>query len=286
MSVMMQSSSFMQRLVEGRRVKSDATCTEAVLVEPRSLHYTAVALNSALGVPGIDFITFAHAKNSAKFAKQIVDGNADLKKAFNKGHLRLLPLPVGDLGGDEVVNEMPKISLGQLNSSNCEAHHHEYTRLLVAPGFWNLLHCDRVLVFQSDTVFCHGSAAKIEDFAAFPYIGGETPQMSVGGRIHMNGGFSLRSRAAMLQCIEHAMHNDLQNPGKGEDEIYSRCPSLTQPPRELVDRFAIDNAWKLPGSAPLGVHKPWGDGPFSAQVIKLCNGAQALADAARAEPGC
>jgi len=255
-------------------------------VEPRAVHYTSVALNSALGVPGIDLITYAHGERNAKFAKQLVEGDAKLKKAYDQDQLRLLALPVGDLGGDEMVNKMPGTGLIQLNSSNCEYWHHEYTRLLVSPGFWNLLRCDRVLIFQSDTVFCRGSRVKLKDFKAFPYIGGETPAISGGGRIHMNGGFSLRSRAAMLQCIEHDMQNEMQNPSLGEDEIYSRCPSLEQPPLELVDRFAIDNALKLPSSAPLGIHKPWGDGPFSAQVTGLCDGAQALTDAFQAEPGC
>jgi len=156
---------------------------------------------------------------------------------------------------------------------------------MISPGFWNLLHCDRVLIFQSDTVFCRGSSVKIEEFAAFPYIGGVTPNMGQYGRMHMNGGFSLRSRPAMLQCIEHARQEGLQNTGMGEDEIYSQCPHLKQPPLELADRFAIDNAAKITPSVPLGVHKPWGAGPFSAQVTEMCDGAQTLYDAYKAE-GC
>jgi len=260
-------------------------CTEAVLVEPRAMHYTTVALNSALDVPGVDLITFAHSRITAKFAKQLVKSDATLEKAFKKRSLRLLELPVGDLGGDAEVNEMPT-GLVTVNSSSCAEYHHEYTRLLVSPGFWKRLHCNRVLIFQSDTVFCRGSSVKLEEFAAFPYIGGQTPQMGGGlGRIHINGGFSLRSRPAMLQCIEHATKEGLQNTGMGEDEIYSQCPHLKQPPLKLVDRFAIDNALKMPTIMPLGVHKPWGSGPFAAQVIKICNGARALYDAYKAE-GC
>jgi len=90
----------------------------------------------------------------------------------------------------------------------------------------------------------------------------------------------------MLQCIEHDMKNELGNVFKGEDMIYSQCPSLLQPPLALVDRFAIDNALKLPSSEPLGVHKPWGSGPFSAQVTSLCEGAQTLTAAFQAECGC
>eukprot|EP00419_Tripos_fusus_P050270 CAMPEP_0172828988 /NCGR_PEP_ID=MMETSP1075-20121228/21218_1 /TAXON_ID=2916 /ORGANISM="Ceratium fusus, Strain PA161109" /LENGTH=263 /DNA_ID=CAMNT_0013671057 /DNA_START=26 /DNA_END=814 /DNA_ORIENTATION=- len=232
------------------------TCTEAVLVEPRALNYTAVPLQSALGVPGIDLITFAHGRNNALFSKHIADGSKDLAKAYEHGKLRLLPLPVTDLGGGGVW-------------------HHEYTRLLVSARFWNLLRCDRVLVFQSDTVFCQGSPVGINEFAEFPYIGGQSPEMDGGpGRIHMNGGFSLRSRPAMLKCIEHDMHDEVLHSGYGEDEIFSRCRSLKQPPVWLVDRFAIDNAAKLPGrTPPLGVHKPWA-GPFGQSVTESCSGAK------------
>eukprot|EP00419_Tripos_fusus_P040882 CAMPEP_0172791106 /NCGR_PEP_ID=MMETSP1074-20121228/208303_1 /TAXON_ID=2916 /ORGANISM="Ceratium fusus, Strain PA161109" /LENGTH=292 /DNA_ID=CAMNT_0013628161 /DNA_START=56 /DNA_END=932 /DNA_ORIENTATION=- len=262
--------------------KDPAACTEAVLVEPRALHYTAVALKSAVGVADIDLVTFAHGQDNAKFSHDLVEGDKNLDEAYNRGFLRLLSLPVGDLGGDRIVNKMPETALIEANSSYCARWHHEYTRLLVSPGFWNLLRCDRVLIFQSDTVFCRGSSATIEDFKAFPYIGGETPGISAGegrmhmnggfslaaghiggetpgisageGRMHMNGGFSLRSRAAMLQCIENDMQDDRD---LGEDEIYSRCPFLMQPPRDLADLFAIDNAQKMPSNVPLGVHKPW-----------------------------
>merc|ERR1719476_602776 len=101
---------------------------------------------------------------------------------------------------------------------------------MVSPGFWNLLRCDHTLIFQSDTVFCRGSSAKVKEFTSFPYIGGETPRLSNNGHIHMNGGFSLRSRAAMLKCIDE-MQYEIQKTDMGEDEIFSGCPTLKQPPR-------------------------------------------------------
>lgn len=269
------------------------TCLEAVLVEPRALHYTAIALQSALGVPGIDLVTLAHGKSNGEFSKQLVEDNEDLAKAYEQGALTLLPLPVNDLGGDEPVNAMPAPNLlvktqrlvrrDSAASTEDQTWHHEYTRLLLSPGFWKLLQCDRVLTFQSDTVFCHDSPVNIDEFKPFAYVGGETPGMSRFGRVHMNGGFSLRSRPAMLQCIEHDMHNEVANSDMGEDEIFSQCLSLKQPPKELMDRFAIDNSLKMPTTSPLGVHKPWG-GPFNQEVTKICIGAQALTAAALKEP--
>jgi len=255
------------------------TCIEAVLVEPRALNYTAVPLQSALGVPGIGLITLAHGRDNGLFSKQLVDGNNNLAEAYECGMLRLLPLPVTDLGGGGVW-------------------HHEYTRLLVSHRFWDLVHCNRVLIFQSDTVFCRDSPVSINEFAEFPYVGGQSPGMDGGpDRIHMNGGFSLRSRPAMLECIQHEMHDAVLHSGYGEDEIFSRCRSLKQPPTWLVDRFAIDNAAKMPEidrsaidnaaklpslTPPLGVHKPWA-GPFAQYVTQLCSGAKELTDAVEKE---
>merc|ERR1719362_1956964 len=129
--------------------------------------------------------------------KKLVDGSKELGEAYNSGMLRLLQLPVSDLGGGGVW-------------------HLEYTHLLESPRFWNLLRCNRVLIFQSDTVFCRGSPVSINEFAEFPYIGGQSPGMDGGhGRIHMNGGFSLRSRPAMLECIEHDMHDEVLRSGYG-----------------------------------------------------------------------
>jgi len=276
------------------------TCLEAVLVEPRALHYTAVALQSALGVQGIDLVTLVHGKSNGEFSKQLVKGNEGLANAYEQGTLTLLPLPVNDLGGDEPVNIMPAtaprpnllvisqrlVRRDSAASAEDQSWHHEYTRLLLSPGFWKLLQCDRVLTFQSDTVFCHGSPVNIDEFKPFAYVGGETPGLSrSSGRVHMNGGFSLRTRPAMLQCIEHDMHSEVLHSGMGEDEIFSQCLSLEQPPKKLMDRFAIDNALKLPTTSPLGVHKPWA-GPFKQEITKLCSGAQTLIDAFHKEPKC
>jgi len=254
-------------------------------VEPRAVSYTSLALESALEVPGIDTITLAHGKNNADFARQLVQNSQPLRDAYNRGFLRLLPLAVGDLGGDEPVNDIASSFVhkheqqGSGHSHGCVSWHHEYTRLLVSPNFWNMLRCDRILTFQSDTVFCRGSQVNIKEFEQYQYIGGETPGIDAGpGRIHMNGGFALRSRPAMLQCIREDMNDEVLHSGYGEDEIYSRCRSLKQPPKELADRFAIDNAKKLPLVAPLGVHKPW-EGPHSSEVTQMCDGAQALTDA-------
>jgi len=270
-----------------------ARCLEAVLVEPRALPYTSMALQSALRVPGIDLITLAHGKDNAEFARQLVQREEDLADAYNRGFLDLLPLSVGDLGGDDQINEIPGSLVQQKfrvqqhllqrhsRTDSCAAYHLEYSRLLLSPGFWGMLRCDRVLTFQSDTVFCRGSQVSIAEFQQYSYVGGETPGIDRGpGRIHMNGGFALRSRPAMLQCIKEEVNTDVLRSGLTlEDGIYSGCRSLKQPPMELVERFAVDNGNKLPSAAPLGVHKPWA-GRYKDELNQLCDGAQALTEAA------
>jgi len=226
------------------------TCTEAVLVEMRNLSYTGLALQSALGVPGIDLITLAHGEDNADFTKRLLEGNTGLDEAHQRGAVRLLQLPFDDLGADgPVEGKRPNMQFSLAESK----HHLEYSGLFLTPDFWKLFQCDRIFIFQSDTVFCRNTAANIKEFAEYPYIGAHTPTIDgAPDRIHMNGGFSLRSRPDMIRCIEKDNADEVQNSMEGEDEIFSRCRTLKQPPVSVADRFGIDNGFKVPIEPPLG----------------------------------
>jgi len=258
--------------------KLDAvTCVEGVLVEPRAIHYSTVALESAVGVPGIDLLTFAHGKSNRQWAEELVASSNILYPEHERGVLRLLPLPVQDLGGNDPVNEMP--SLLQWGAG----YHDEYSRLMTTPAFWKLFKCDTILLFQSDCVFCRNTRVNISEFLQYPYVGGISPGFDAGPtRHHLNGGVSLRNRPEMLKCIaEEAEHIE----GRMEDDFYSRCKTLAQPPVSVANRFAIDNAHMLLAEAPFGVHKPWGNGPFHEQIMHLCKGAKELFNAMTSEKG-
>jgi len=257
-------------MVTGLAELEAGSCVEGVLVEPRALHYTTVALESAVGVSGIDLLTLAHGKSNEQWANKLVASSKILDPELKKGTLRLLALPVQDLGGNDPVNEMP--SLLQWGAG----YHDEYSRLLTTPGFWKLFKCDTILLFQSDCVFCRNTKVKLAEFLQYPYVGGISPGIDAGpARYHLNGGFSLRKRLEMLKCISE----EPEHIGRMEDDFYSRCKTLAQPPASVANRFAIDNAHMILAEAPLGVHKPWGFGPHHEQVMHLCEGAQELFNA-------
>jgi len=249
-----------------------AHCTEAALIEPRNLPKpTTLALESAVGVPGLDFITLVHGDANMQSSRALVQNSSLLNKLAAHGQLRLLNVHVGDLGGDHKENKMPTFL------EEGARYHDEYSRLVESPGFWKLMKCDRVVLMQSDSLFCHGSKARLADFAEYPYIGGHTPLIEHRNhRLHMNGGFSLRSRPAMLKCLDKSQQTFEEQVTVQEDIFYSICHSLRQPSVELMDKFAIDNAWKIPGDMPLGMHKPWGNGPFRDINLLACPGAKAL----------
>jgi len=258
-----------------------ATCVEGVLVEGRALNYTIVALESAVGVPGIDLLTLAHGKSNSRWAEELVVSSKILHREFLRGRLKLLPMPVHDL---EMRSPL-QWGIG---------YNDEYNRLMTSPSFWKLFKCDTILLFQSDSVFCRNTEVRLSEFLQYPYIGGITPGFDAGEkeiqegekeeeleaniilpppRRYLNGGFSLRKRPEILKCI--AQERGQMN-GHMEDDFYSHCETLAQPPVSVANRFAIDNAHIIPSEAPLGVHKPWGDGPYHQEVMHLCEGAEKL----------
>ena len=154
----------------------------------------------------------------------------------------------------------------------CRNERDRYSLLLKSRRFWDSFKCDRILLMQSDSVLCRNSEMSLSDFFEYEYIGGHTPSIINGSRIHMNGGLSFRHRAGMLRCLETQTPQD----AKQEDTFFSQCKELQQPPVDVLDRFAIDNAWKPVSakSAPLGVHRPWvSDHGHNASNMAACEGA-------------
>ena len=74
-----------------------------------------------------------------------------------------------------------------------------YSTLLASADFWNLLTGDKILIYQEDSVIFRKG---IDDFMDCDYIGAPWPSGQNDAPILVgNGGFSLRSRAVMLDVI-------------------------------------------------------------------------------------
>lgn len=103
--------------------------------------------------------------------------------------------------------------------------------------FWSTMTEDRVMTVEADTAFCGATRFTQETFSRFPYLGAPThvrPPSYSADNLNpvLNGGFSLRSRRAMLECIEWAQRKVRGHSVKllwdksvyrNEDLMYSKC---------------------------------------------------------------
>ena len=84
----------------------------------------------------------------------------------------------------------------------------EYSKLLTSIDFWNMFNGEKLLIYQEDSMLFHNN---IEEFLKYDYIGAPWPidqddnLKGVG-----NGGFSLRSKSKLIQCIEIINPNHLK----------------------------------------------------------------------------
>ena len=79
-------------------------------------------------------------------------------------------------------------------------HIDEYTDLLSTVSFWELFHGEKILIYQEDSCIFKNN---IDEFLEWDYIGAPWP-LEYKINIHGvgNGGFSLRSKSVMLECLK------------------------------------------------------------------------------------
>jgi len=95
-----------------------------------------------------------------------------------------------------------------------------YNALLLSPEFWHAIPSSkRVLVFQTDTIVCPGRQYELDDFDDIDLLGGNWPvKRPVGFCINGgNGGFSLRSKSLILECLDRFPPTNWQG---GEDGYF------------------------------------------------------------------
>ena len=79
-----------------------------------------------------------------------------------------------------------------------ETDRHGYSVECMNTSYWENIHGDRVLIFQTDSVPCSGAEHDITDFFDFDYVGGTwKARRKYGG----NGGLSLRNRTALMRLL-------------------------------------------------------------------------------------
>jgi len=288
-----------------------ATCVEAVVVEPRKIKSIGTALLSAVRAKNSHFdrFTIAHGNLNQQFVKDMARNDTELHSLRLKGKLRFVRLPFEDLGGDKTADP-DDADPGRLETEADLMHHDQYSRVLKSKEFWNGFACDRILLLQSDTTLCSNAKWGLDHFSMYEYIGGRNGHAGekdyLSGRMHLNGGFSFRNRNGMLRCIDAvgSMNGTMQAwfDRLPEDAFYSNCKELKQPAIGRCKAFSIDSGtYRMEKTiVPFGVHKPWQEASCDGcrfDNMRLCGGAVELLwdyDPVRAErlnndpaaPGC
>lgn len=108
-----------------------------------------------------------------------------------------------------------RVAVGQHALRPMEGTRRTMNTMMLSTWFWELFAEEFVFVFQSDAMMCSSTHRSVYDFVRFDYVGapwlGDSPDKPAPCG---NGGFSLRKRSTMKQCI--AMAKDLC--GKRPDE--------------------------------------------------------------------
>ena len=142
----------------------------------------------------------------------------------------------------------------------------ESNELMVSETLWNQCEGDTILYFEADSMACPNSNYEISDFEHFDYIGGywgtNIPDLNTEYTWVMNGGFSLRKKQYLLDCIKYKRVDYLKNSGNEcEDYFFSACLDKKPTVSEVLS-FSIDNGYVPPVvGVPFGLHKPWGEIP-------------------------
>jgi len=138
-----------------------------------------------------------------------------------------------------------RLSLVNLNITNLKDPY-EYSKILLNKDFILKLPTEIILIFQTDSMINSKYKDLIHTFIEYEYVGAPWNTKNVG-----NGGFSLRRRSKMLECLDNS--NNTNN--SHEDVFYSMTlPNLYKPPFELAKLFSVEQVFS---KVFFGVHNAW-----------------------------
>lgn len=150
--------------------------------------------------------------------------------------------------------------------------------LVLNTVFWRSMHGRTILIFQADAVLCSKSPHKLDEFIHYDYIGASWPSKYLPGPNETysdielnetqfqggNGGLSIRSQKAMIQCSIAARKDYPYEEDEPEDMYFSRClkfylKNVTLPTPAVQINFAVEQfgAALFDLYQPLGCHKCW-----------------------------
>lgn len=121
----------------------------------------------------------------------------------------------------------------------------DYNGIVTSPTFWQNFSEDKLLLFQSDSLLC---AENIEEFSGYDFIG--APCGRFDEQFIANGGLSLRTRRAMIDCLSR-----FSRPAAVAEDVFFtgalRQMGATLPDVRTASRFAVESVYT---THPVGVH--------------------------------
>lgn len=148
---------------------------------------------------------------------------------------------------DKHLALLPEGTGGRIYQPNGIRSLSDYNKLLTSKEFWEAIPFDKVLITQMDAEMLRSG---IEEFLEYDYVGAPWKFQQHGG----NGGFSLRTKKAMLDVIKN-------NPYQGEsvhgyEDVYFSNSLLFSDkwklaPREVCKKFSCETIFEV---ETLGCH--------------------------------
>jgi hypothetical protein len=106
----------------------------------------------------------------------------------------------GNLNYDYITNLFRNLRVNIIRLDIDNLTPSKYSELLLTKEFWELFKSDKILLYQEDSMLFHGN---IDPFLKYDYVGAAWPVGQDDNALGVgNGGFSLRTRAKMIECIE------------------------------------------------------------------------------------
>lgn len=186
---------------------------------------------------------------------------------------------IKEICDDICVNTSSKINILKLDIKNLTPS--EYSELLTTTDFWDKIKGEKILLYQEDTMLFRNN---IDEFLKYDYIGAPWPiKQDDNSHGVGNGGFSLRSRKKMIECIKTVNVSDLvlgestkrymalTNSNFVPEDVYFSKSLLdfnigNVATRDVATNFSQESQYSL---SPLGGHNFWiAENKISMRYIK------------------
>jgi hypothetical protein len=120
----------------------------------------------------------------------------------------------------------------------------DYSKLLVTKSFYDNIHTEMFLIFQTDSMIFPQYKEYIYNYMDYDYVGAPWTNGDVG-----NGGLSLRRKSRMLEIIDRGaplLYN--------EDGYFAWSYPINKPSFELAKLFSIETVFS---ENSFGIHNAW-----------------------------